>query len=202
MLTILNQAAEGGIIGRNFTDLNLHDIEMVLDRNDFIKKSDIYTQMNDTLYVDVLYRNPVLRILSITHDDFYIDEYGDTMPTSPNHTDKILVATGYISGIHDTTTITNLFEMSRLIQKDSFLKALIGQIYVSQDKEMAKEFIFIPRISDLEIEFGDSENMEAKFEKLKIFYKKIYPNLEKDKYRGINLNFENQIILKLQINET
>jgi cell division protein FtsQ len=201
VMDMLTREAGTPLTGSRFSDLNLHDLEQSLDKNDFVQNADIFTRMNDTLYVDIYYRNPVLRIISITHDDYYIDENGNAMPLSPNHTAKILIATGYISGYNDSTTEMDLYKMAICINKDSFLKALIGQIQVNQDKDMTKEFILVPRAGNLLIEFGDNENMEAKFEKLKIFYRKIYPFLEKDKYRSINLNYDSQIILKLIINE-
>ena len=201
VITILNNAAGGFVTGRKFSDLKFNELESALDHNNFIKNAEVYSRLNDTLYVEITYRNPILRIMSILHDDYYIDEYGDAMPLSPNHTAKILVATGYINGNNDTTTEKSLYKMAMIINRDPFLKSLVGQIQVNQESENEKEFILIPRIGNLNIVLGDTVSLADKFRKLKIFFAKVYPELEQDKYSSINLNFKDQIILKKNINE-
>jgi cell division protein FtsQ len=76
---------------------------------------------------------------------------------------------------------------------------LIGQIYVAEQRDnnyISKEIILIPRIGDMNIEFGNAQDIDMKFKKLKLFYKKIYPFIDRNKYETVNINFNNQIILK------
>lgn len=200
VISILENTAGGVVTGKRFSDLKLNELEASLDKNNFVRKAEVYTRLDDSLYIDIYYRNPVLRIMSILHDDYYIDEYGEPMPLSPNHTARILVATGYITGNNDSVTLKALYDIAMIITRDSFLKSLVGQIYVAQDKDMTKEFIIIPRIGRLNFILGDGEEPEKKFSKIKIYFSKVYPYIDQDNYESVNFNYKDQIILKKKIN--
>jgi len=81
-------------------------------------------------------------------------------------------------------------QMSLYIQKDSFLMAMIDQVYIiGQD-----QYELIPKMGDQIVLFGDEKNMDKKFEKFKLFYKKIVPQYGWSKYSKIKLDYENQIV--------
>ena len=81
--------------------------------------------------------------------------------------------------------------MALFINKDVFLSALIGQIYVKKDTEM----LLVPKIGDFMIDFGNASDLENKFMKLKVFYKKILPFEGWNKYNNVILKYKNQIIV-------
>ena len=61
--------------------------------------------------------------------------------------------------------------------KNEFWKAQIIQLHMNDDKEIE----LIPRVGNHIILLGSEEEMEAKFEKLMLFYKKEFSKLD-----GIN----------------
>jgi hypothetical protein len=92
-----------------------------------------------------------------------------------------------------TTTkkiLASIKVISNEIMNDAFLMAMVDQI----DIDHRGEFVIIPKIGDQVIEFGDSTNCHNKFEKLKMFYKKIIPLNGWHKYNKISLQYKNQIV--------
>jgi cell division protein FtsQ len=82
--------------------------------------------------------------------------------------------------------------MASYVDKDPFLKAFIEQIFVRADNDL----VLIPKVGSAKIIFGDTENMEGKFEKLLVFCKEGLNRIGWNKYRSIDLRFEGQIICK------
>ena len=58
----------------------------------------------------------------------------------------------------------------------------------------APEYIRTPQFSKQKIIFGYPDNLDEKFEKINIFYKKIVPAKGWNTYRTVNVKFKNQII--------
>ncbi|EKD31744.1 MAG: hypothetical protein ACD_77C00260G0001, partial [uncultured bacterium] len=51
-----------------------------------------------------------------------------------------------------------------------------------------------PRVGQQEIMFGRPDDVEVKFEKLLSFYKNIIPNEGWEKYKVVDLQYNNQIV--------
>jgi len=62
------------------------------------------------------------------------------------------------------------------------------------DIDIRGDFTLTPIVSRHIIEFGKAENIEAKFNKLKLFYKEGLGHHKWSKYRKINLRYKNQIV--------
>jgi cell division protein FtsQ len=82
--------------------------------------------------------------------------------------------------------------MALYVDKDPFLKAFIEQIFVRADNEL----VLIPKVGNAYIIFGDTKNLEVKFEKLLVFCKEGLNRIGWNKYRSIDLRFEGQVICK------
>jgi len=85
--------------------------------------------------------------------------------------------------------------MALFINKDVFLSALIGQIYV---KRILKCFSY-QRSATFMIDFGQCIRLENKFMKLKVLYMKILPFEGWNKYNNVILKYKNQIIVNKEI---
>ena len=59
---------------------------------------------------------------------------------------------------------------------------------------MNKEIELIPRVGNHIILLGSEEEMEAKFEKLMLFYKKGVQQTGWNQYSIINLKYKNQLV--------
>jgi cell division protein FtsQ len=88
--------------------------------------------------------------------------------------------------------LRELFKIATYVDKDAFWKAQIEQIFVTAESEL----ILVPKVGNHTIYFGNTDDMEAKFNKLMVFYKEALSRVGWDKYNSIDLRFRNQIVCK------
>lgn len=188
------------LIGKKLRDIDLGDLENQINEIDFIENAEVYTTLTGMLKIKVLQRNPLLRVQNERNESYYIDKAGRMMPVNPGHSSRELVASGNIKeSRNDTINVTQLgedallnklFKLAMYIDQDEFLKAQIEQIYVTKDKE----FELIPKVGRHLIVFGDTEDMEEKFDKLIIFYQNGMKKAGWNTYKTINLKYKDQVV--------
>ncbi|KEQ30077.1 cell division protein FtsQ [Pedobacter antarcticus 4BY] len=188
---------EGQLIGRHLTSINLHAIEEKIKANPYIALSTVYADMDGVIHIEINQRQPLLRIINMTGQDFYIDKYGLKMPVSSNFTANVLVANGRImehfTGKVDTLITkmaSDLYKTALFLKKDSLWDSQIEQIFVN-DKD---DIEFIPRVGNQRIILGNADSLETKMSNLLTFYKKAMPKVGWDTYKTINIKYTNQIV--------
>jgi cell division protein FtsQ len=72
--------------------------------------------------------------------------------------------------------------------------AMIDQVDITEKRY----FEMMPKIGEQVIKFGDASDADAKFEKLKLFYKKIMTQVGWNRYSVINLQYNNQVVAKIR----
>lgn len=193
------------------TSINLNILEKALSEHPSIEKTDVYTTISGKLHIDVLQRTPLVRVYTASGDSYYIDKNGWLMPLSVKHTAKVPIANGNIKASYvkyvnynlsqhsvmedslaDLRTLATLYRLCAFISSDPFLNAQISQIFINNDREIE----LIPRVGNHTILFGDAEDIQLKFDKLKIFYKKGLNKTGWNNYSLINLKYKNQIVCK------
>ncbi|MES2779313.1 MAG: hypothetical protein V4651_05380 [Bacteroidota bacterium] len=196
LTTITPLGNEKAIIGKKIMELNIPLIETKLNHNDFIKTSQVFTDMNGELQINIEQRRPILRLLKADGSSYYIDEEGRKMPVSQAFTAHVPIASGNLfeeykarDTMH-TLVGSELHKIATYVDKDAFWKAQIEQIFVTAESE----FMLIPKVGDHTIVFGTGEDMEEKFEKLLLFYKEGLSRVGWEKYSTINLKYKNQIV--------
>ncbi|QEC50974.1 cell division protein FtsQ [Anseongella ginsenosidimutans] len=193
---LVNQA-DSSILWYPINYARLRSLEKAIRESPYVEDASVYADVDGVLKIEVVQREPLVRIINEHNDHFYVDAKGNKMPLSANYTPRVLVASGNIpesSGSGGDTLETGLAEdiltLARFISKDEFWKAQIGQVYVNQESEIE----LIPRVGNHRILLGNADNLEAKLEKLLIFYRKAMPRVGWDTYEVINLKYENQIV--------
>ncbi|MFW0717044.1 cell division protein FtsQ/DivIB [Pedobacter sp. N23S346] len=188
---------QGVLLGRNLERINIHQIEKKLQSNPYIGFAKVYVDMDGVLHIEVKQRQPIVRILNETGQDFYIDNDGLKMPISSNFTANVLVATGHISEVFGSRVDTlhtklarDLYKTAQYIKKDTLWDAQIEQIVVDQQNDME----LIPRVGNQRIILGNADSLEKKMNNLLIFYKKAMPQVGWEAYRTINIKYSNQIV--------
>ena len=194
-----------GILGYPVKDINTREIESELKLNPYIKKADLYFNVDGELRVNVIQRKPVIRIMTRSQNSFYIDKEGYILPTRNNFAPYIMIASGYFSEgpeLYKTLKLDELedpkkykewqevLQLAGYIKSDKFLSAQFVQIYYNGNGD----FELIPRVGAHQIIFGNVVDAEKKFEKLRVFYKEGLRYEGWNKYEKINLKFKNQII--------
>ncbi|WP_316832770.1 cell division protein FtsQ [Pedobacter aquatilis] len=188
---------QGVLVGRNLERINIHQIEQKLRSNPYIGFAKVYADMDGVLRIEIKQRQPILRILNLTGQDFYIDNDGLKMPISPNFTANVLVATGNIQegfGVRVDTLRTqmarDLYKTAQYIKKDTLWDNQIEQIIVDGKNDIT----LIPRVGNQRIILGSADSLDKKMKNLLIFYKKAMPQVGWETYRTINIKYTNQIV--------
>lgn len=185
------------IKGKKTENIDLLAIEKRLHKNPFVKKAQAYMDMKGQLKVEVSQRVPVIRIINPAREGYYLDMDGKRMPLSSSFAAFVPLATpGYMElQVQEKDSVlkimdSSLFVLSQFMQKDSFARALTGQIII----EPNNEFTLIPRLGNFKIFLGDVSDLDDKFTRLKSFYKTSLPQAGWDSYNRISLKYKNQII--------
>ena len=191
------KSKNGLLIGRRLSGIDIQYLENKLKANPFIEYAKVYIDMNGIIHADVKQRVPVLRILNLSGQDFYVDQNGYKIPLSDHFTARVLVANGIIledfSGKVDTlkTKLSkDLFLAAKYIAEDSLWNDQIVQMFVNEKNDIE----LIPRVGNQKIILGNADNLKDKFRNLLLFYKKAIPQAGWDTYSSINLKFKGQIV--------
>ncbi len=86
--------------------------------------------------------------------------------------------------------LKQLFDLARFISNDKFWNSQISQIFVNKNNDVE----MIPRVGNHNIVLGEATDLEEKFQKLLIFYKKGLNNTGWNNYSAINLKYKNQVV--------
>ena len=76
--------------------LDLDTIEKVIETNEMVKSAQVYITIDGELTSKIVQRQPIGRVEGKTK--FYLDEEGKNMPLSRNHSARVPIITGNITG--------------------------------------------------------------------------------------------------------
>ncbi len=179
-------------------DINTKEIEDKLTAHFALEKAEVFFLNSGKLIVNLNKRTPIARLISNNPmDNAYIDEYGLLMRTSDTYVAKLPLFSGKFFSLESTlandkneTQLKDIYNMSKLINNDPFLKSQIVQIHINNNGY----FELIPRIGNHKILFGSSNNMEKKLKKIKLFYTVGPTPKELNLYDTLNVMYNNQIV--------
>lgn len=192
----------GNIYSVAINVISTEKLENLFLQNPYIRSANVYANIQGELIIDIEQRQPIFR-LEMPKGSFYVDNYGSYMPLSPHYISRLVIVSGYLKSIDinnekglnqsdqaENSDITSIIEMVKFIRKDSFLNALIEQIYINKDKEIE----LIPKLGKQYILLGKAEQFEEKLNKLQLFYEQGMPINGWDAYEVINIKFKNQVV--------
>ena len=166
--------------------ISLSRIEQEIDKNTYVEKSQVYMKIGQELNVDIKQKEPIARV--ITSDSiFYLDKNSNFMSLSKLKSSNVPL----IFGFSEYSDLKYLTEISLMIKKYDFLNKNISQIYIKDDQKIDLKI----RGNNTIIEFGNNNRLKNKIQNLKAFYNRAISKNEIDKYKKINLRFENQVVV-------
>ncbi len=190
-------SAGDSLVGTAANKIPLSLLERLLIANKYIKDAKVFIDVKGNLQVSIEQRKPLLRIINANNASYYVDVEGYKMPLSSLYSAHTIISNGFIEEQYDakndtiqTELLKSLFALSQYIHRSDFWEAQIEQIYV----EANQDFVFVPRVGDHKIIFGDTSNMLEKFDNLMIFYKKALPKVGWQTYHTINVKYKGQIV--------
>lgn len=169
----------------NLGSLDVAKVERALDEDPFVKKAHVFQEVDGGLNVKIEQEIPVLRVNTGT-DEYYLSEELAKIPLSNLYASEVLLVGGRI----DEDDYLALSELSKFIKVDKLLTKHI----IAVKKQAPNSFILLVNKGDYIIEFGELENFEDKFKRLKLFYDQYLGEVGLDYYEKISLKFNNQIV--------
>jgi cell division protein FtsQ len=206
-ITDLLLEKKSGILGYSLKGINTLELGKILNEESFIKHANVYKTVNGALNVDIVQREPILRIINRQGKSYYLDNAGVILPVSGKFTSRVLVANGFISEpfVHENgkaildeeipgnrrdAVIFDVFNLAAFISRSELWNAQIAQIYVNNKYELE----LIPRVGAHVIYLGSAVDYETKFKKLEALYLYGLNNTGWNNYEIINLKYDNQIV--------
>ena len=160
----------------------VYEIEQIISRIPFVKKANVYMTVNSELNIQVQEKKPVLNLYN---SDYLLSENGLLIPKIDSLNIDLISFFGEI----DPTIYTNLSNLSKMIEKDDFLKDHIKYIY----SDSLSFYLSVNRFN-YNIELGSLENISEKLNNYKVFMASIMDDEILNKYSHLNLKFNKQVI--------
>ena len=184
-------------VGKATGSFNLKKLESELVKNVWIKSAQLFFDNNEVLKVVVQEREPIARVFTTAGTTFYIDNELAMLPLSDKFSARVPVFTNFPSDKKvlskpDSSLLGDVKTISLALQKDSFNMAMIDQV----DINVQRMFEMIPKIGNQLIVFGDATDVDAKLQRLKLFYKEIMVKAGWNNYSVINVQYKNQVVAK------
>jgi len=195
VIQLITDNSQRIVQGAPFSDLNLKEMENRLNEEYFIGDAEIYKDLKGNLLVNVELQRPMARIIRNDGPHAYIAEDGAILPVAEKFTARTVLISGQVTELlkqplWETEDGRKLYDLLRYIYEDPFWKAQIAQVEIGRDMDIT----LLPQVTKQYIEFGQPEDLEAKFKKLKIFYDKILPARGWNSYERVNVKYKDQII--------
>lgn len=165
-------------------------IEELISSNDFVEKVECYKTSNNKLCVTIEQRTPIIYIQPKVGAGYFVDAKGNKIAKT-NYVTNLIMANG---DIDEKYARTSLVELALFIQNDEFWDSQVEQIYVSKDKHGESVLEIVPRVGDHIVYLGSIDKYEDKFAHLKEFYSKGLNVVGWNKYKRIDLQYDNQIV--------
>lgn len=194
IITILKNGSDKKLIGQPLNEMNLRRMEQLLEKSSWVRDAELYFDSHDVLHITAIEREPIARVFSTGGTSFYIDSAAKRLPLLQKMSIRVPVVTNLpwpkkMNG-RDSALIKSTRDLVVFVASDSFWNAQVAQI----DVVNGKFFEIIPTIGNHVIRIGDGENLEEKFGRLFLFYKKVLSKTGFDHYSIVDVQFDGQVV--------
>ena len=172
--------------GEVMDSIRCYEIENFIERMTLIKECQVYKTNEKKINIDVVCREPVLKVYDKEGTTYYVDIEGRKI----SDIKKPLLLPVASGEIDDSMINNELQSVISVIEKDPFWIAQIEQIYFNDKREA----IITPRMGDHIIELGSIKKLDEKLSNLKTFYTKALNTVGWDKYSKLNIKISNKVI--------
>ncbi|MFY0625608.1 MAG: cell division protein FtsQ [Reichenbachiella sp.] len=198
VLALMNAEDKDYLLNSDLGTLNLKELETRIETHQFVRDAQAFIDLNGNLSIEVKQNRPLARVINPEGADSYIGTKGDILPESSHYTARVILIQledmNWLPeyNIGDAKDGDRILEMIKFIANEPFWNAQISGIYIHKNMELSLH----PQVTKQIVAFGNAENIENKFKRLKAFYKKILPYKGWNYYDSVNLKFKDQIVCK------
>ncbi len=139
--------------------LDLDTIEKVIEANEMVKSAQVYLTINGELTSKIVQRQPIGRVEGKTK--FYLDEEGKNMPLSSNHSARVPIITGNITG----KSLEDVYVILKYINRDDFLRKNVIGIHIEHEDNYQLKF----RLENFVVNLGNVDDLEAEVQQFQGF---------------------------------
>ncbi len=180
--------------GQLIKTFDLSQLENLLETNLWIRNAELFFDNKDVLHVNIIERQPVARIFSLSGESFYVDDMGEQLPVTADQIARVPVFTSFPTitkplQSRDSLLLIQIKETGAYMLKHNFWMAQIDQINISN-----YEMEMIPKLGKHNILFGDGTKVEQKFNRLLLFYKQIMSKTGWNYYSTLDVRFDKQLV--------
>lgn len=195
VLDILQKVNGKKLTGESVHSLDLAAMEGTLEKNQWIKRAEIFFDNNNVLQIKIIEREPIARIFTNSGSSFYIDSSLTRLPLSDKFSARLPVFSAFPDVVKtlnkkDSILLMQIKTLSEYINDHPFWMAQIDQLNITPQKS----FELIPKLGNQLIRFGDTENYEEKFNKLLAFYQQVVTKVGWNKYSVLDIRYKNQVV--------
>ncbi|HMZ46099.1 MAG TPA: hypothetical protein PLU36_04795 [Chitinophagaceae bacterium] len=185
----------GLVTGNSISNINLRNIELLLEKNAWIKNAEVYFNNNNELIINIEEKEPVARIFTLQESSFYVDTLANQLPISDKYSARVPVFTAFPTdhqqlSMADSLLMVDVIKLAKFIQADSFWNAQIAQVNILPNAT----FEIIPVLGNQIISLGNADELDKKFKRLLAFYKYAWLQNGINKYERLNVEFNNQVV--------
>ena len=193
----------GELIGQPIDSIDLTKVEKVVDSRSAVLKSQAYVTRDSMLNITVTQRKPVVRFQK-KEGGFYADAEGYIFPLQSSYASHVQIIdgaiplaanSGYKGGIENPDErewFKKIMNVVNYMEGSKAWKGKIVQIHVLENGEL----ILVPREGNVKFIFGHPHSLEKKFSKMEKYYTTIVPEKGSDRYKTVDVRFDNQIVCK------
>lgn len=194
IVKLLKEATKSEIKGQPVASFDLRKLETLLEENDWSSEAELYFDKQGLLHITVSEREPLARIFTVAGSSFYIDSSGRKMPLSAKMSARVPVFTGFAERQpmrkRDSLLLRDVKNMAGFIQQHPFWMAQVAQIDITPQRT----FELVPVVGNHVVKLGTAEELEAKFNRLFVFYKNVLGKTGFDKYPVIDVQYAGQVV--------
>jgi cell division protein FtsQ len=202
--------------GEELSKINVNELENLILSHPAVESCDVFVTVGGDVTINMLQRKTIARLTNIANESYYFDSHGKLMPWSEEYTSPVVYVNGYFgenygamynksfdswsadSALRSPMLLDDLWQITKRLNADTFLCAQIVQVYVTQERQ----FQLVPRVGDHVINLGDISDLDAKLEKLLVFYRDGLNHTGNwTDYSFIDLQYKNQIVCTKKIKE-
>ena len=116
-------------LSQPMNSISTRKMEETLKKSPFVDKAECYKTLSGHVCINIKQRIPVIRIMAVNGDNYYLDHHGNIMPEAGYATD-ILIATGNITKKYAQTVLSRI--ANHIVSE--------GTIVVAGDMPLIAEF--------------------------------------------------------------
>jgi cell division protein FtsQ len=189
------------IVGAPYNEVDLSVLERRLRQYSLVQQAHVSHDLAGNLLVDVVQPEPLARLVNRSENSTeavrvggqYISTEGRFFPLSMNYTARVPLISGEWFDRHRTLADKAgqpLLTLLRYIHESALWRAQITELSVDAEGEVT----IWPQVGNYTIEFGQPDDVDVKFKKVKLFYTQIAPRQEWGRYRRVSVQYRNQLV--------